>query len=201
MNVFTAINATVRYLVVTVILFITVLMILRLIVNYKDMNPFGAFPRNVKRFSDPLVDPVRRWLMFRGFNPKIAPLITLLVIILAGWLALSLVWAILFTANGVFISIKTGMIVSLIGCLLYGFLSVYSLLILIRIVLSWMMVYGNRWTRFVTNATEPILGPFRRLIPPFGGFDFSPVIVMLIIQFFQSAVLGTLIPNAAMFAI
>ncbi len=193
MNVFSAINSVVRYLVVTVILVITILMILRLIVNYKDMNPFGAFPRNVKRFSDPLVDPVRRWLLFRGFNPKIAPLITLLVIILAGWVGLSLIEAVLFTADGVFQSLKSGMIIKLVGYLLYGFLTVYSLLILIRIVLSWMMIYGNRWTRLVTNATEPILGPFRRLIPPFGGFDFSPVIVMFIIQFFQRAVFETLI--------
>lgn len=200
MNIFGAIYATVRYVVVTVILVMTVLMILRLIVNYKDMNPFGSFARNVKRLSDRFVDPVKKWLIYRGFDYRIAPLITLLLIILAGWLGLSLLWAVLFTAKGVTLSLKSGMIVALVGCLLYGFLSIYLLLIFIRIILSWFMVYGNRWTRFVVNVTEPILGPCRRLIPSMGGFDFSALIVMFVIQLFQQAIVGTLIPNAAMFA-
>lgn len=199
MGIFGGIYATARYVLVTFILVVIVLMILRLIVNYADMNPFGAFARNVKLLTDPLIDPVKKWLIFRGFNYKLAPLITILMIILAGYLGLSLIGDVLFTVKGVLVSLSQGMIIPLIGCLLYGLLSIFLLLVLVRIILSWIMLYGNRWTRWVTNVTEPILGPFRRLIPPIGGFDFSPVVVMFLIQLFQQAILGTMIPNAALF--
>jgi YggT family protein len=41
--------------------------------------------------------------------------------------------------------------------------------------------------------TEPILAPFRRLIPPLGMFDISPIIVILLLQLLQEAVKGTLL--------
>ena len=37
---------------------------------------------------------------------------------------------------------------------------------------------GNPITRFLVETTEPILAPVRRLLPSFGGLDFSPMIVL-----------------------
>ena len=36
--------------------------------------------------------------------------------------------------------------------------------------------------RFLWDVTEPILAPVRRLLPPFGGLDFSPLIVIIVLQ-------------------
>jgi YggT family protein len=43
------------------------------------------------------------------------------------------------------------------------------------------------------RLTEPVLAPFRRLIPPVGMFDLSPIIVIILLQLLQEAVAGTLL--------
>ena len=52
--------------------------------------------------------------------------------------------------------------------------------IIIRIVLSWVAphVY-NAATALIASLTDPILRPFRRLIPPIGGIDISPVFAII----------------------
>jgi YggT family protein len=47
--------------------------------------------------------------------------------------------------------------------------------------------------RFLLRVTDPVLLPFRRIIPPVGMFDISPIIVLFLLQLFQRAVEGTLL--------
>ncbi|MBK8988775.1 MAG: YggT family protein [Chloroflexi bacterium] len=61
----------------------------------------------------------------------------------------------------------------------------YALVILIfaRFVFSWVRVdpYHPTWgplARFVYQATEPLLEPIRRVLPPQGGLDFSPMVLL-----------------------
>jgi YggT family protein len=66
-----------------------------------------------------------------------------------------------------------------------------ALLILIRVVLSWLPVDRNRaWVRFIVDVTEPLVGPIRRVIPPIGGLDFSPFVAMLLLQWMSRLALG-----------
>jgi YggT family protein len=181
------------YVVIGAIIGVILLVLARVVVNYADMNPFSRTALNVRQFSDPLVNPVRRILISYGLDQKLAPFVTILITILIGWLLLEMVSAVVFTVRGVLSSLQHGAIRSLIGYVLFGVLAVYSLLIVGRIILSWGMSYGNRMMRFLVRATEPILGPFRRMIPPLGMFDISPIIVLLILQLFQRAIAGTLI--------
>lgn len=60
-------------------------------------------------------------------------------------------------------------------------LSVYQIILLGRVLLSWIpnMDYRNPIVRFLYAATEPILEPIRRMLPSTGGMDFSPLIVFL----------------------
>ena len=56
------------------------------------------------------------------------------------------------------------------------------LLILARVLLSWIDPSGRtRLGAFVISTTEPILAPIRRILPPTGMFDLSPLIVLLIL--------------------
>ena len=85
----------------------------------------------------------------------------------------------------------------MLGFILYGLLSIYSLLILIRVVFSWgMLSYSNRLMRFLVDVTEPLLGPLRRVVPMLGRFDISPIVAWLILWLFQAAVMGTLLRGA-----
>jgi len=181
------------YAVVAVIITVIALMLLRLILNYADVNPFSKIALLVRRLSDPLVDPVRRGLARSGLDPKIAPIGTILIAILLGYFALQLVGTFLMTITGVILSLEMGAVISIIGWLLFGLLALYSLLIFMRIVFSWGASSTNRVLRFLIKVTEPVLGPFRRIIPPLGMFDISPIVVLLLIRLFQEAVQGTLI--------
>jgi YggT family protein len=67
-------------------------------------------------------------------------------------------------------------------------LSLYMWLIIIRAIISWVNPDPyNTLVRFLHSATEPILYPIRKRLPLFfGGFDFSPVLVIMAIFFIQT---------------
>ncbi len=61
-------------------------------------------------------------------------------------------------------------------------LSALMLLILARVVVSWVAPRGGgALVAFIYQATEPILAPIRRLIPPTAGLDWAPLIAMLVL--------------------
>jgi len=65
---------------------------------------------------------------------------------------------------------------------------VISALILIRVLLSWAGVLGlhqpivRTLERTVQQLTAPIIDPIRRLMPPAGGLDLSPLIALMLLQ-------------------
>ena len=180
-----------------IIVGVILLMVLRLITDAMDLNPFGWMSRTVRRLTDGLVVPVRGGLRNFGIDPKFAPLVAILLVILLGFFILQLVGTIFTTIAGVIDSSQRGAIVAVLGFLLYGLISIYILLIMIRIIFSWGMVsYTNRVMRFLVDATEPLLGPLRRVIPPLGWIDISPIVAFLILWLFQSAIAGTLLRGA-----
>lgn len=181
------------YLIATFILAVIALMVARLILNKADLNPFSRPVIFVRRWSDPLVNPVRRPLVQMGFSPNIAPLVTILVVILMGYFASRFVNTILTTVHGLIRSVMRAAPVAFIGFLLWGGLAVLSLLIFMRIVVSWGASPTNRLLHFLIRVTEPVLAPFRRIIPPLGMFDISPIIVLLLLDLLQVAVAATLL--------
>ena len=129
-----------------------------------------------------------------GVDPKFAPLAVILITILMGWFFLWLSRDVASTVAGLLISIKGANPISAMGCIIYGALSVYVVFIFMRIVFSWGMVgNSNRLMRFLVNVTEPLLGPLRRMIPPLGMMDISPIFAFLIIWLFQLAIRETLL--------
>ena len=79
----------------------------------------------------------------------------------------------------------------MIADILRTLIDLCSLLILIRVVLSWLPVDRDRgWVRFIVDVTEPLVGPIRRVLPPFGGLDFSPLVAMLLLQLMRNFLVG-----------
>jgi YggT family protein len=184
----------VSWAVTLMILGVILMVILRLIANQVDLNPFGSISLTLRRLTDPLIAPVKRVLINLSVDPKYAPLVTILIAILLGWFVLQLVANVANTAAGVLLSSQRAALGPLVGYVLYGMLAFYSLLIFIRIIFSWVMVsYSNRVMRFLVNTTEPLMGPLRRIVPPVGRFDISPIVAFIIIWIFQAAVAGTLL--------
>jgi len=81
-------------------------------------------------------------------------------------------------------------------------LSLYMWLIIIRAIISWVNPDPyNTLVRFLHAATEPILYPIRKRLPLFfGGFDFSPVVVIMAIFFIQTFFVQSLLQIAVRMA-
>jgi YggT family protein len=64
--------------------------------------------------------------------------------------------------------------------------------IIIRVLFSWFAMgnAGGPVVRLLDDITEPVLGPLRRVIPPLGMIDLSPLIAILLIQGVTALVLG-----------
>jgi YggT family protein len=78
--------------------------------------------------------------------------------------------------------------------ILHIVLNFYLWIIIARAILSWVSPDPyNPIVRFLYNATEPVLYPLRRRLPiSFGGIDFSPMILILIIYFMDSFLVASL---------
>ena len=80
--------------------------------------------------------------------------------------------------------------VSLIAESIGTFLSIYSLLLIIRILLSWFpnIDWLSQPFAALSQLTDPYLNVFRSIIPSLGGIDLSPILAILAIQFAQGLV-------------
>ncbi len=81
-----------------------------------------------------------------------------------------------------------------IGLIIHAIFTAVRWLIIARIVLSFLPLFMridpyNPVVRFINESTEPLMAPFRRLIPPIGGIDFSPIILFLVLGFVENLVL------------
>jgi YggT family protein len=71
------------------------------------------------------------------------------------------------------------------------FLQIYSILLIVRILLTWFPTVDWYKQPFATlsQVTDPYLNLFRSIIPPLGGMDFSPILAFLALNLLQSAIL------------
>lgn len=67
-------------------------------------------------------------------------------------------------------------------------LSIYTLVLLVRVLLSWFpnLDWSNPVLSTVSAITDPYLNAFRGLIPPLGGLDLSAILAFLALQLIQS---------------
>jgi len=62
-------------------------------------------------------------------------------------------------------------------------LNFYMFCIFISVIMSWIAQgHYNPFADLLRQITEPVMAPARRLLPPMGGMDFSPIIVLLLIS-------------------
>ncbi len=80
--------------------------------------------------------------------------------------------------------------------LLQAVLQIYFYVVIGAVVVSWVRADPyNPIVRFLYGATEPVLTRLRRALPlVFGGMDFSPLVLLLAIQFLQAFLVRSLFP-------
>jgi YggT family protein len=81
-------------------------------------------------------------------------------------------------------------------------LDIYTWIIIAAVIASWLVSFGvinihNQFVRWLVVAlqalTEPVLRPLRRIIPPMGGLDLTPLVALLLIQFVRYLIIYYLV--------
>ena len=187
-----ALDTAVRWIVVAALAYATVVALTHWAVRRRTIGPFGAWPRFVRRISDPILLPLERRVVRLGGNPQDSPLWLLGGVIVVGLILVSLVrWL-------------TGMVFSLTALagagprvwLQIAVGALFSLLmaaILVRVIASWIGISPYaRWMRPVMALTDWLIDPIRRLMPPTGMIDLSPMVAWLVLWIARGVVLRLL---------
>jgi YggT family protein len=97
-------------------------------------------------------------------------------------------------------TLLTGDAVTSVTEFVYVLTSLYTLVILLYILSSWVRlpysIWLNRIQRFLYDVCEPYLRLFRRVLPSFGGLDFSPMVAVIVLWIVEQIVVR-LIDNYA----
>jgi YggT family protein len=81
--------------------------------------------------------------------------------------------------------------------LLQELISLYWWVIIVAVVMSWLVAFGvvntfnpfaRSVVRFLDAVTEPVFRQVRRVIPPIGGLDLSPLIVLILLEFLSMSI-------------
>ena len=174
------------------LVFVTML-ILRLIFNYADPNPFGAVGRfgfKIRKLTERFVYPAARFLATFRIDSRYAPLLTIFIALVLTYFLSQIIGNTFFVIDGLTAGITGGIPKMVIGFILYGLLSLLVLFIFIRFLASWFVFTRNTFLGFVMRVTNPIMLPVQKLIPTIGMFDISAMIVLIVISLLQGLVLS-----------
>lgn len=168
-------------------------MVLRLIFNYADPNPFGRVGRfgfRIRKLTEKWVYPAARFLANFRVDMRLAPLVTLFIGLVFTYFASQIIGNTFFVIDGLSLGVSSGNPKVFIGFVLYGLLSLLVLFIFIRFISQWFVFTRKTFLGFVMKVTNPIMLPVQKLIPPIGMFDISAMIVLIVIGLLQSVVLN-----------
>jgi YggT family protein len=175
-----ALNEIFTYLIQTVLTLYMMAMLLRFVLQLVRADFYNPVSQFLVKITNPLVIPLRKIIPGLGGLDTASLLLTLIlqclaiVLLMALYglgmpnIGLLLVWSVL----GV-----TGLMVN-----------VYFFALLAMIILSWIAPgSSNPAVYLLYQITEPVMAPFRKLLPSAGGMDFSPILVFILINIIQIA--------------
>ena len=171
-------------------------MVLRLIFNYADPNPFGKIGRfgfKIRKLTEKWVYPAARFLANFKIDTRLAPLVTIFIGLVCAFFISGIIQNTFFVVDGLTTGVVTGNPKMVIGFILYGLLSLLVLFIFIRFIAQWFVFTRNTFLGFVMKVTDPIMLPVQKLIPPVGMFDLSAMLVLILIWLLQSVVMNIFI--------
>ncbi len=76
----------------------------------------------------------------------------------------------------------SGVLVYSVGVILQYLVWILIIAVIVRIVASWLVTSYNPILGLLDSLTEPLMAPARRILPPFGGLDFSPILVIIFLN-------------------
>jgi YggT family protein len=185
-----ALDYAVRGLVILALAYASVVSLTYWALRTRRINPFGVWPRFTRRISEPILLPLERRIIRAGGSPQDASLWLLGLVIVGGLLLLSLVhWLIGMTATIATMAYAGPR--AWLRFVLGGVFTVLMAAIFIRVVASWLGISPyRRWMRPVMVLTDWLIDPIRRILPPFGMIDFSPMVAWLVLWVVRGFIMG-----------
>ena len=171
-------NEILAYLVQTLLSLYLVAMLLRFLLQLVRADFYNPISQFLVKITNPLVVPMRKLIPgFAGMD--VASLVLAVTLQLAGIVVLLMM-------HGLGLP-------GIIQLLLWSALGVIALLVniyffalLAMIILSWVAPGSRHPAIYLLHQiTEPVMAPVRKLLPPMGGLDFSPILVFILINVIQ----------------
>jgi YggT family protein len=149
------------------------LIVMRVLLQWVRANFYNPICQFLYKVTNPVLMPLRK-IVPAWRNVDIAG-------IALAWLATVLKLVLLYATLGQTLGVL-GLSVLALADLLDFVLLLYIVLILVRVVISFVATDSyHPIVPLVIQLTEPVLKRFRRLLPDIGGIDFSPMLVLLLI--------------------
>jgi YggT family protein len=162
------------------------------LVRTRRISPFNPVARFFRTSVDPLLAPVERRVVRAGGLPTSAPWWALVALVVGGIVLITLLGFLRGWIGGVVYAVSAGprgVFVFLVS-LTFGLLQAA---LLVRVLSSWFRISPySAWIRWSFVLTEPILGPLRRVIPPFGMMDVTPIVAYFLLRILASLILSQL---------
>jgi YggT family protein len=185
-------DLTLRIIVVLALVYASLVALTHWAIKNRRINPFGLWPRLVRRLSDPVLLPLERRIIRAGGNPQDAPLWLVGLVLGGGLLLLTLTHWLIGMAAGMSMLASGGPRLWL-RVLVSAAFTILMAAILIRVIASWLGIGPyRRWMRPIIALTSWLIDPIRRILPPLGMFDLSPMVAWLVLYVVRGFVLGML---------
>ncbi len=187
-----AVPAVLRYVVIGLVVLAALVAFGSWLIRTRRVSPFRVPGRMLRGVTDPVMRPVERRIVRMGGNPVhaggwlvvITAALGIVLLSLAGWLVTTLQVAYASASGG-----PRGTF-ALIVNLLYRILFVA---LVVRVIGAWFGMFRyNRWIRPAYVLTDWIVEPLRRIIPPMGGFDLSPIVAVILLAILRQIALRIL---------
>lgn len=165
----------VAFLVETIFKLYLMVVMLRIWLQLAQADFYNPLSQFVVKVTHPVVGPLRRAI------PSIGKLDTA-TLLFAFIIAAANVWVVTFIKGFMLTDIFWILKSALLLLLVEGIQLVIYVLI-IRAILSWVSQGNNPLEYLFHQLTEPMIGPIRRIVPPIGGLDLSPMILIIFLLF------------------
>jgi len=175
-----AVYAILIYLIQTLLSLYLIAMLLRFLLQLVRADFYNPISQFIVKVTNPLVVPARKLIPgYAGLD--IASLVLALLLQIIGIAAVFLIrYGALPSLGLLFMGGVLGVIALLV--------KIYFFALLAMIILSWVAQGSNHPAIYLLfQITEPVMAPVRKLLPPMGGIDFSPILVFVLINVVQIA--------------
>ena len=161
-------------------------------VRQRRIGPFTPWSKTVRHLSDPVLRPLEKQLVRRGANPQDASLWLLGLSVLVGLVLVSLVrWILGFVLGAIALSQAPPRVWA--GVAVSSAFGLVMMAIFVRYLVSWFGVPPTaRWLRPLVWLTDWIIVPIRRVLPPVGIIDASPIAAYFALYLLRGLVMSVL---------